>query len=679
MCGLTCVFHPDSAIRPTASNLAAELGVSLESIKHRGPDSRGIYISPDVRVGLGHVRLSIIDVATGQQPMSDEDQLIHCVVTGELYDHERIRAELESKGHIFKTKSDSELVVQLYKRDGINLLFHLRGEFAFVLYDVKRRFLFAARDRFGIKPLYYTISDNRILFASEIKAFMGLGWRPEWDIDSIIHNGEVSDERTVFKGVQKVSINRTVCPRIVLHFLVLICTSYWDMTYPAPDAPFTSTIDSAISNVRELLVESVRLRLRSDVPLAMYLSGGIDSSAVAGIATQLLREKDPNAKLTTFTLAYIEDERTDESPIALRTAAHLGAEAKLVEATESALMGMFEESVWHSEMVNATFHGAGKMLLSKALRSSGFKVALSGEGADEIFGGYSWFPLDYLRRPDPAAAGLGIPLPSDQERRTILADLERSAGAGVFSSVNVNVANSNLIKISSHHVTATLIPFYSATFRPDIIEITGEPEIARQIVEGIDPRVRHNSIFDTWHSLNVAMYMTAKTFLGRIILNQVGDRADMANAVENRVSYLDHHLVEYVNTLPPSLKIMPIARNKPGTWSFDEKWILRQAVKPFVTDEIYRRKKTAYNPPPRPTASTGLSPIQLHLGKRVTQANVERVGIFHWPYIRDTLTDYLESPNFHVSGALDERARILLGVLSFIVLQEQFNVPTFRF
>ncbi|KAJ6594855.1 putative asparagine synthase [Mycena capillaripes] len=676
MCGLTSVFYPDAAVRSAASTLEDELVASLEFIKHRGPDSRGIYISPDVRVGLGHVRLSIIDLATGQQPMSDEDQLVHCVVTGELYDHERIRAELESQGHSFKTKSDSELVVQLYKRDGINLLFHLRGEFAFVLYDAKRRLLFTARDRFGIKPLYYTISNGRILFASEIKAFMGLGWQAEWDIDSIINNGEVSDERTVFKGVQKLAAG---------HFALCGASGYirteryWDMTYPAVNAPFPSTIDSMISNVRNILVESVRLRLRSDVPLAVYLSGGIDSSAVAGIATHLLREKDPNAKLTAFTLAYIEDDVTDESPIAARTAAHLGADIRMVSATESKLIGVFEESVWHSEMPNATFHGAGKIILSQAVRSNGFKVALSGEGADEIFGGYSWFLLDYLRSPDPAAAGLGIPLPTEEERCEILANLERSAGAAEFSTVNVNVAESRLINISSPHVAATLIPFYGPTFNPDILKITGQPEIARGIVEGIDPRVRQNSLLGTWHSLNVALYMTAKTFLGRIILNQVGDRADMVNAIENRVSYLDHHLVEYVNTLPASVKIMPIAGSKPGTWTFDEKWILRQAAKPFVTEEIYRRKKAPYNPPPRPAATVGVAPLQLHLSRRITQASVERLGIFHWPYIRATLADYVESPGFPARGVIDERARILLGVLSFIVLQERFNVPTFRF
>jgi asparagine synthase (glutamine-hydrolysing) len=185
-----------------------------------------------------------------------------------------------------------------------------------------------------------------------------------------------------------------------------------------------------------------------------------------------------------------------------------------------------------------------------------------------------------------------------------------------------------------------------------------------------------------------------KAPLTKVLLNQAGDRADMVNSVESRLAFLDHHLVEYVNTLPPyvqfylrqipsqssggrSVKMMPIAGDKPGLWSFNEKWILRQAVRPFVTDELYIRKKAPFNPPPRPAAlDEGLLPLQLHLSKRITQANVERLGFFHWPYIRDILADYMGSPGFPGQGAIDHRARILLGVLSFIVLQERFNVPS---
>ncbi|KAJ7229999.1 nucleophile aminohydrolase [Mycena pura] len=252
--------------------------------------------------GLGHVRLAIIDLPSGQQPLSDEDELIHCVVTGEIYDHERIRAEMQSQGYLFKSMSDSELVVQLYKRDGFNLLPNLRGEFAFVLYDLKRRLLFVARDRFGIKPLYYTVYNGCIMFSSEMKAFMGLGWQAEWDVESIVQNGEFNDERTVFRGVQKLPAGYYAICRASGQIQT---EAYWDFNYPPATSPPPATLDTMILKVRELLVEAVRLRLRSDVPLAVYLSGGIDSSSVAGNATHLLREKDPNAKLTTFTLAYI--------------------------------------------------------------------------------------------------------------------------------------------------------------------------------------------------------------------------------------------------------------------------------------------------------------------------------------------------------------------------------------
>ncbi|KAJ7659379.1 nucleophile aminohydrolase [Mycena rosella] len=600
MCGLTSVFHPDGIDRPSATDLEHELEDSLEIIKHRGPDSRGIYISPDLRVGLGHVRLSIIDLSTGQQPMSDEAQLIHCVFNGELYDHERIRDEWESEGYTFKSKSVSELVVQLlshagykYKRDGINLLFHLRGDFAFILYNVKRRFLFAARDRFGIKPLYYTVSNGRIMFASGIKAFMGLGWKAEWDIDSIVHNGQMGDERTVFKGVQKLAAG---------HFALCGASGYirieryWDMEYlTATSASPESTLESMVSTVRNLLVESVRLRFRSDVPLAVYLSGGIDSSAIAGIATHLLRESDPKARLTAFTLAFIEDETADES----RTANHLGAEIILVNATKSALLDVIEEAIWHTEMPNTTFRSTGKILSSRAVRSNGYKVPTLFIHVSNI--SFTWhlgrsiwrgFRRD-LWRLQLVSPGLS-PTPLLAQASPYL---PMWTGLTSWLTSNARLAFPNYP--ISHHVTTALTPFYRPMFHPNITKITGSPEIARCIAEGIDPRVRQNSISGAWHSLNVSLYVTTKAALGRFILNQLGDRADMVNSVESRIAFLDHHLVEYVNTLPPSVKIMPMADEKPGTWSFNAKWILHQAVKPFVTEEMYLRKKIACRKNPR--------------------------------------------------------------------------------
>ncbi|KAF7355677.1 Asparagine synthetase domain-containing protein [Mycena sanguinolenta] len=661
---------------PSSEDLTKGLEKSLQILEHRGPDSRGIYVSPDARVGLGHVRLSVIDLSTGQQPLSDADDTIHCVVTGEIYDHERLRAEMEEQGYSFKSKTDSELVVQMYKRDGFNLLFNLRGEFAFVLYDRKRRLLFVARDRFGIKPLYYTVSNGRVLFASEIKAFMGLGWQARWDIESIVQLG---DERTLLHGVQKLAPGYFAICRASGYVKT---QAYWDLSYSPAATPVPGTLDSMVSNVRDLVVESVRLRLRSDVPLAVYLSGGIDSSAVAGIATQLLREKNPDAQLATFTLVYTENDTTDEAPIAVRTADHLGAKIHKVQASEAELVGALEESIWHSEQMNTSFHGAGRILLSRAVRRAGYKVVLSGEGADEIFGGYGWFPPDYFRDPDPAATGLGLRLPTDAERHEFTAKLQAKPGMPQWSSLPMSLhkVDRPLINIRSHLITSARGSAYlNEIFRPEVLDIVGSPNLARCIEEGIDARVRQHSVSGNWHSLNVSLYVTAKTVL-EVILNQMGDRSDMANSIESRVPFLDHKLAEYVSTLPPSLKIMPIAENEPGKWRLVEKWILREAVKPFVTEELYLRKKLPFNPPPasRPAPERELLPLQAHLKARITQTNVERLGFINWPFIREMLSDYLETPRFPPQGAMDERAQILIRILSYIVLQERFHIPTWQ-
>ncbi|KAJ7633520.1 putative asparagine synthase [Mycena rosella] len=682
MCGLISAFYSDSVDPPSAHDLRNKLNASLELIKHRGPDSNGVYVSPDARVGLGHARLSIIDVSTGQQPLSDEDELVHCVVTGEIYDNERLRAELHSQGYSFKTQSDSELVVQLYKRDRFNLLLNLRGEFAFVLYDLKRRLLFAARDRFGIKPLYYTTFKGCIMFASEMKAFMGLGWQAQWDIDSIVHSGDFGGERTVFKGVQKLPPGYLAICRATGQIETRL---YWDISFPAPTVVPGATIDDMISTVRDLLVESVRLRLRSDVPLAVYLSGGIDSSAVAGIATQLLREKDPAAKLTTFTLAYVDDPTTDESPLAAHAAARIGADIHLVSATEAALVDVLEQSIWHSEQPNVTFHAAGKMLLSKAVHEAGYKVVLSGEGSDEIFGGYSFFALDYLRDADPAGEALGIPLPSEAERLALSAKYAVGSGP-LFASVGEKAAPKfnaprPLLRTTSHIAPMSLLAKNADIFLSEVLEHTGGSDVVRCAEEGIEPIVRHNSVMGKWHSLNVSLYVITKTLLGRMILSTTGDRADMANSLESRPPFLDHHLVEYVQNLPPSLKIMPVHENESSEWTLVEKWILREAAKPFITEEVYHRKKVHFNPPPSgpPAVPNTLLPLQKHLKARITQEKVEHLGFIGWSGIKDQLEEYLESPTFPPHGGLDPRARILMIVLSYIVLQERFHVPPLRF
>ncbi|KAJ7456252.1 putative asparagine synthase [Mycena galericulata] len=671
MCGLTAIYHSNLCSFPSEVDMKHMLDASLTAIAHRGPDFQGTFVSEDCRVGLGHCRLSIIDLETGNQPLSDEDDVIQCVVTGEIYDHERIRAELEAQGSVFKTKSDSEIVIQLYKHQSFNALSSLRGEFAFVLYDANRQLLFAARDRFGVKPLSYTMSDGRLLLASEIKAFPALGWKPEWDIHSIVNNGYFADDRTVFNGVRKLMPG---------HFLVfrpdgyLKVQAYWDIDYASQDVHRASH-----------LTEAVRLRLRTDVPVALYLSGGIDSAAIAGIATELLREKDPAAKLTTFTLTFPYAEKFDEGPTAARTAAFIGADSHMVPLAESDLVDALEETVWHCEQPIFSFQGPGKFLLSKFAREKGFKVVLTGEGSDEFIGGYPWFPVDYLRAPDRAGLTMGLELPSDVERAGMLQRFEAYLASvpAMFMSPNshtdAQLARKMLGGISTHRAFVAAGMPTAEPYSAAVLAVTGAPDCTGAIAEGIDARVREKAVSGEWHPFHVASYVTGKTFLPEVILIHVGERTEMAHSIESRPAFLDHYVVDYVNTLPPSLKIRPSKGQTPGVWNFTDKWILRQAVKPFVTEEVFQRKKIPYNAPilqikPATDSTQTQTPLQAMLTDRITQANVDALGLFDWKFIGGVLAHYMRAPEFPPDGGVDGKAQLLMYVLSFIIMRERFDV-----
>ncbi|KAJ7833756.1 putative asparagine synthase [Mycena olivaceomarginata] len=590
MCGLSAKYYSESASLLSSGNVTTLLTDSLANIEHRDPDYAGTWISTDSHVGIGHVRLSIIDLETGQ-----------------------IRAELEAQGSVFNTKSDSEVIIHLYKRDSFNLLSSLRGELAFVLFGSKRRLLFAAHDRFGIKPLYYTVSDGQLLIASEMKAFLPFGWKSEWDIKSLVQSGDFSDDRTVFRGIHKLMEGHFLLSRQTVY---LKTQPYWDLNYAASDAPNNSTVEEMISTVRTQLFEAIRLHLSSDVPVGIHLSGGIDN--------------DPNAKLATFTLAF---------PV--RTTALVGADAHMVNITEVDMVNV-EQTIWHVESV------------------------LSGEGAVEFFGGYAWLPVDYLCKPDPGGLALGLELPSDGECQEMLGRIQMAT-----------------------------VPRFTTTARA----VTGEPDVTRAIAEGLDPRVREKVISDEWHPLHVSsvcamfcskvgklsdtpmppQYISAKTILLQNILNHMGKRMDMAHSVEGRPPFLDHRVVEYISTLPPSLKVRPV-KGESQAWSFTDKWILRQAVRPYLTDELYQRKNLGYNAPPsrRTDDDSALVPLQIYFQSRITRTVVENIGFFDWAFVQETLKAYLTNPKFPADGALDSGAAILVYVLSFIVIQERFSVVTWR-
>ena len=383
MCGIVAVYSRREPVSP------AKLERATKSLYHRGPDGQRQWISRDNRVGLGHARLSIIDLATGDQPIASEDNRTHLVANGEFYEYEAIQRELEGRGHRLRTRSDSEIALHLYEEVGPQCLHRLRGEFAFVIWDEKQQSLFAARDRFGIKPLFYAWHNNTLYLASEVKALFAAGVPARWDEESVYQSFTFGGHqmRTLYDGVYLVPPGHYLIAT-GKHFQI---TRYWDFNYPAASdsAPKRSDADYA-AEFRHDLEEAVRIRLRADVPVGVYLSGGLDSCAVLGLAAR--HHPDP---IRAFTLTF-DDVAYDEGPIAREMAALAGAEFNPIPINQNDLAENFADAILQSETFCVNAHGVAKFLLSKAVRDAGYKVVITGEGSDEILGGYAHFRRDML-------------------------------------------------------------------------------------------------------------------------------------------------------------------------------------------------------------------------------------------------------------------------------------------
>ncbi|TPX69658.1 asparagine synthase (glutamine-hydrolysing) [Spizellomyces sp. 'palustris'] len=603
-------------------------------------------------------------LATGQQPISNETGDIHVVVNGELYGFEEIRSQLRADGHVFKTESDSEIVVHLYEELGLSFLERLRGEFALCLWDSRKGLFIAARDRFGIKPLYYSVINGALVLASEMKAFLALGWKPTWDVESIVHGGSSFDNRTVFKGVSKLPAGKYMTATLSGSIDI---QTYWDADYPDKRVPDVRTVEDMIQGVRERLFESIRVRMRSDVPLAIYLSGGIDSAAIAGIAMAILRETDSKASIDAFTIAFPGKgaEQFDEGPIAERMARHIGARFHKIPITEDDLVAGFEEAIWHFEHPMPDLNAIGKYLLSKEVRDRKFKVVLTGEGADEHFAGYAFFLADYLREPDVAVEN---PL-SDVQREAKLQEIEGKTG-GSYDTVLVSKMSYNdasvgrrmLNGISSHRQLAGAAQIPQDIFQRSLIEKTGAPDACTALAAGLSGIARENAR-TKWHPLHTALYAESRTFLGNVLCNVLGDRSEMAHSVEGRTPFLDHHLCAYVNSLPPSVKI-----RASETGELTEKWVLREAAKPYISEEIYNRRKHPYL---APVSNLAESPVGVLLRQRITKESIGRLGWARWEVVEQL------KKSFETTGST-MALRTLLVMLSFVVMSERFNVKTYE-
>src|SRR5262245_24527951 len=383
MCGIFAVFSRRNPVE------LETLARATARLHHRGPDGQRHWISPDRRVGLGHARLSIIDLTTGDQPIASADERLHIIANGEFYGYEAIRKELEQAGHRLRTRSDSEIALHLYRDLGPQCLHRLRGEFAFIIWDETNRTMFAARDRFGIKPLFYAVHDDTLYFASEVKALFAAGIPARWDAESFWQSVEQGgyQARTLFDGIHQVPPG---------HFVIasdkhIQINKYWDFDYPVANgvADYRSDEDYR-AEFRAALKEAVRIRLRADVPVGCYLSGGLDSCSVLGLAAR--HHPEP---IRAFTLTFDRPEY-DEEAQAREMAAMAGAEFHPIPVRQDDLADNFAEAILHSETFSVNAHGVAKFMISRAVRDAGYTFVMTVEGSDEVLGGYAHFRRDML-------------------------------------------------------------------------------------------------------------------------------------------------------------------------------------------------------------------------------------------------------------------------------------------
>ncbi|MFT3668905.1 MAG: asparagine synthase (glutamine-hydrolyzing) [Pseudoxanthomonas sp.] len=573
MCGIAGFMGPD-VVSASARDALERM---IHPLAHRGPDGFGFHAAPSI--GLAHARLSIIDLSTGDQPIHNPRRTVWTVFNGEIFNFVELRQMLEAKGHQFYTHSDTEVIVHLYDRYGEDFVQHLNGQFAIALWDSERQRLVLARDRAGIRPLYYTRQRGRLWFASEVKSLLAV--LPECAhlesqalLQTLTYWAPV-DPETLYQGVQSLPPGHvlTVERDGRQHM-----RRYWDWTFP--DAQDTSparyplTLEQATAELRELLVDAVRLQLRADVPVGAYLSGGLDSSGIVALIRGFT-----DTPVRTFSVAF-EDGEFDESEYQQAMVRHLGTEHTTLTCTRRDIGEALPRLIRHTETPVLRTAPVPLMLLAGSVRRHGYKVVLTGEGADEVFGGYDLFKEAKIRR-------FWARQPGSRMRPRLLEKLygylpnspvSNPAFAQSFFGQGMEHLHRPIFAhvprwTTSQRALAFLSPELRATathWDPlEAYEQTLPPDMAR------------------WNDLARDQYVEAKSLLAGYLLSSQGDRVAMANSIEGRFPYLDHRLIEFANRLPPSFKIRGMT----------EKYLLRRALADLLPPDIAQRTKQPYRAP----------------------------------------------------------------------------------
>ncbi|MCP4138119.1 MAG: asparagine synthase (glutamine-hydrolyzing) [bacterium] len=637
MCGIAGYYNVQTG-QPAELPLVQSM---TESLEHRGPDDYGYFTSGPL--ALGHSRLSIIDLAGGHQPIFNEDKSITVVFNGEIFNYIELRAILIEKGHHFYTQSDTEVLVHAYEEYGKDFVQHLNGQFAIALWDEKKKELILARDRVGIRPLFYSIlPDGSCVFGSEMKAiFRHPGVSPEPDpigLDQVFSLWVNIPPRTVFKSVQELAPGRMLC----ISRESVKTEQYWKLQYPDEHAYEERPIEYYKELLKEKLYDAATIRLRADVPVASYLSGGIDSSIISAMV-----KKYHNNDLITFSVAF-KDAEYDERSYQMEMVKYLNTDHRIIEADYGSIGDAFSDVVRFAEKPMIRSAPTPLYLLSGLVRKDNIKVVLTGEGADEIFGGYNIFKEDKIRR-------FWAQNPTSKLRPKLLSSLypfiakdPRAARFWqLFFKKNLtdteNPYYSHMIRWNN---TAQVKTYFTGQYR----EQFNEERIFSDLDAYLDPDIKR------WHPLCRAQYLEAALFMPGYLLSSQGDRMMMGHSVEGRFPFLDHSVVEFGSTIPPKYKIR----------SLNEKYILKETYRDLLPDSITKREKQPYRAPISQcfarnndnTASSMLSPEKL-----------KEFGYFDPESVENLLKKFDPEEKKQIS-ARDDMS--LVGIVSMQLLHHHF-------
>jgi asparagine synthase (glutamine-hydrolysing) len=618
-----------------------ELRRMIATVCYRGPDASGVHISG--AAGLAHARLSIIDLQSGAQPMSTADGRLWITFNGEIFNYIELREELQRKGHCFTTQSDTEVILNAYREYGEDCVIHFNGQWAFAIWDAAEQKLFLSRDRAGVRPLFYTQTPDGFVFASEIKAILACRDVPrEIDplgMDQIFTFWLPLPPRTVFKNISQLPPGHSLavkdkCVRL---------KQYWSLSYVRDEESHNGNERVLAEELLHLLYDATRIRLRSDVPVGAYLSGGLDST----LTTALVRKLASN-RLRTFSITF-DDAVFDESSYQQEASAFLETQHSNISCSHADVARVFPQVICHAEQPVLRTAPVPMFLLSQLVQQSGFKVVLTGEGADEILGGYDIFKEAKIRR----FWGRNL----DSKWRPLLLkrmypylqDFQRQSAGTLrhfFRVTPEDLASPLFSHLPRWELTSRLKLLFSADFQAQI----GKYDALSELEETLP------SEFRSWSHLSQGQYLETKYFLPGYLLSSQGDRMAMAHSVEGRYPFLDYRVVEFAAKLPAELKMKVL----------NEKYLLKRASQGLVPDSILRRVKQPYRAPDARCFFDAAAPD--YVKELLSPSAIERNGIFDAKAVSILVNKFTVG---RASSVKDDMA--LIGVLSTQLLASQFT------